>query len=154
MFSARLQFRVATVDATGRISGPSPLSETVVPLAPTEPLPPPVSLKTSLSLLGKFALSVDQISVSWIAGGAYADFKGYRVYRSRTQGGPYCALLKVGTGNPPGMSVCANDLDGTPGIPNATSTDVTTTSTLLGIASWLGAWTWPAGILKAGRRPA
>jgi RHS repeat-associated protein len=126
----RLQFRVATYDATGRISDPSPPSETVVPLPFAEPLPPPVSLKTPLSLLGRFALSVDQISVSWIAGGSYADFKGYRVYRSTTEGGPYCALLKVGAGNPPGIPVCANDLDGTPGSPNATSTDVTTTSTL------------------------
>lgn len=122
----RLQFRVGTFDVNGRASEPSALSETVAPMAFPDPLPPPLSVKVPVTA------SVNRIGLTWLAGGVYTDLKGYRVYRSQAAGGPYCALLKLGAGNPPGVTVCGNDVDGTPGIPNAASTEVTATGTGFG----------------------
>jgi len=135
-------FRVATVDGQGRVSEPSDASPTVSPTEAPDSIKPPASLKQIIwttndagrdnrGALGAPAhpRDLDGIKLAWkdgysILGGVL----GYRVWRLTPQA-TWCALLQPGTPqdpNPPGVTLCTNELTSLPGDPNAYSTQYTT----------------------------
>jgi RHS repeat-associated protein len=144
--STAFSFRVATVDRQGRISRPSPPSATITPMAAADPKPP-ASLRQVIWTLndsevdyqggaGGFAnpRNVDGIKIAWRDGYNRASsinppvISGYRVWRLTPQG-TWCGLLKPGSAehpNPPGVSLCTNDVAGGTGDFNALSETLTT----------------------------
>lgn len=138
--TAKFSFRVATVDTQGRVSEPSPATAVVTPTAASPQ--PPESVRAVIWTLndrgkdkkgGTSTYSnprnANGIKISWRDGTSIgATFLGYRVWRLTPQN-TWCALLKPGTQqnpNPPGVSLCTNDVAGGTGDSNAYSEIYTT----------------------------
>jgi RHS repeat-associated protein len=135
--------RVATIDQFGRASDPSPASATVPVTPSSDNIKPPNSLKVIVwsdndagsddQGNGKkvHPRGIDGVKLTWkdrYSGGAQGTVYGYRVWRLM-QDGTWCALLQQGTQanpNPPGVTVCTNEVTGQVGDPNAYSTYYTT----------------------------
>jgi len=114
------QFQVAVFDYEGRVSDLSPAS---VPLGLSATYPAkPVGLKTVIWTANDansdggngglfFGLSpnprgLDGIKLQW-KGGYWTGIQGFRLYRSTSENGTYCAIVKnVGSGNPVNTPLC------------------------------------------------
>lgn len=125
--SNEFSFQVSAFDQTGRVSEPSPPSDRIIPTGSLVTVPAPLSVKTIIWTVNDAIgtsnpRDLDGIKVSWRPGKAtYGGFLGYRVWRSNTRGGPYCALVNQGW---TGLNIC-------PGARNASTTaPVTTADTL------------------------
>jgi len=118
--SMRYQFQVAVFDYEGRISSASPLS-TPLQLAVSYPAKP-MGLKTVVwtvndanidgSGLGGTSAdprSFDGIKLQWKSG-TWTGIQGFRLYRSNSPDGPFCAIVKSvdPATNPPNTPICVD----------------------------------------------
>jgi hypothetical protein len=121
-------FRVASFDRGGRISNLTPASSLVAAQEPGQPPPPasPASVKTIVWAGAGPTQGSNVIRIKWLPGANYnlADLVGYRVWRSTSESGPFCGMIKQtdpGTGQ---LSWVCEDAA------SITATEVTTSTTL------------------------
>lgn len=100
--------RIATFDRSGRISEPSAPSSVEVPNASGEDVPPPTGVRTVVWVTRSPVTGRDGIEVKWKPGAGYSGFVGYRLWRSDSPYGEFCALTGGGVA---GLPVCKNAED-------------------------------------------
>jgi len=87
-----ITFRIASYDHGGRMSSLTDPSEIVAPQQ-AGGIAAPASLKTVVWAVAGLAQDRKGIRVDWKPGASYSTLTGYRLWRSLSEGGPYCALI-------------------------------------------------------------
>lgn len=88
-----ITFRVASYDRGGRISSLSPSSDIVTPQQSVDLVPAPGSVKTVVWAVAGPTSGRKGIRVDWLRGASYSNLTGYRLWRSLSDSGPFCALI-------------------------------------------------------------
>ena len=89
-----VSFRVAAYDRGGRVSQPSPPTALVTPQV-VGSIPAPGSVKNIVWQTYNAWYGRDGVKVVWLPGGAYTGLTGYRLWRSESADGPFCALIRT-----------------------------------------------------------
>jgi RHS repeat-associated protein len=85
-------FSIASYDRGGQVSARSDATPSVSP-AVTGALAAPASVKVTPWRTYDPLYATDAVKVSWLPGASYVGLLGYRLWRSTSQHGPFCALI-------------------------------------------------------------